>query len=336
MAKRISKLSNRKRYLTKLYLTCFLTCMILVAASSARSVTLSIYPVFQKTPVWCWVAVGEMTFTYYDVPNVNPGGIYQCGVIGVLAGVGTPCNRDCRLCTVPAGSLVNIASMLRDYSKVVHANKRSSPEITGMPVYRSLSKSELKSEIDDERPVIAGITPSGFQYGSEPMHVALIIGYDEESNGRLTLTVNDPFPYDAVMFRAQNPFVRAGGKTVAAGQYEIDYDSFKSRLQWGSTIHKIKKTGSSSSRGGGDFDERMEDCMSERPNACISVCMESYGHSYSVCKLQMCRPDDPRNIRSWRSLCERRIRRERSSLNTTFDLWTTLASFPNGGINSFL
>jgi hypothetical protein len=43
-----------------------------------------------------------MVFRYYNIPNVNPAGILQCGVVGVM--VGNPCAADCRCCSnLPAG-----------------------------------------------------------------------------------------------------------------------------------------------------------------------------------------------------------------------------------------
>src|SRR5690242_10232152 len=85
-----------------------LVCIVTVLAlGSAKADTILDVPeVQQATYVWCWVAVSEMVLRYFDVPNVNPAGVYQCGFIGINA-VGTTaqiCNADCRFCTVPAGN----------------------------------------------------------------------------------------------------------------------------------------------------------------------------------------------------------------------------------------
>lgn len=56
---------------------------------------LPVPPRYQETPVWCWVAVGEMVFRYYGIPNMNGPGNYQCGVIGALAGPYSPCWGNC-------------------------------------------------------------------------------------------------------------------------------------------------------------------------------------------------------------------------------------------------
>lgn len=68
-------------------------------------------------------------------------------------------------------------------------------------------------------------------------HVALIIGY-VGGKDRLTLIVNDPFPFREV--GARDPYSLAGGDRVERGRYRIGYDSFVQRLQWNNTIHKIE------------------------------------------------------------------------------------------------
>jgi len=65
-----------------------------------------------------------------------------------------------------------------------------------------------------------------------------------------------------------------------------------------------------------DSEERqkaIQECMEERPAACVGVCMESYGHSEFMCRTRFCRPEDPVNIRSWRRKCERQVDRDRRS-----------------------
>ena len=59
-----------------------------------------------------------------------------------------------------------------------------------------------------------------------------------------------------------------------------------------------------------DREEQIQACMEERPEACVDVCMNSYGHSEYACRTRFCRPEDPVNIRSWRRICERRVRRQ--------------------------
>src|SRR5947207_11062675 len=92
-------------------------------ASSVIAAELSVSPRLQETYVWCWIAVGQMIFEYYDIPNVNPAGDYQCGIVGLLA-AGTwrnDCAYRCQNCTVPAGSAAGVIRMLEDYPQRVAA-----------------------------------------------------------------------------------------------------------------------------------------------------------------------------------------------------------------------
>ena len=206
--------------------------------SRAFDAELSISPVMQRTPVWCWVAVGEMVFEHFGVPNVNPVGEYQCGVIGAMAGPYHPCWSDCTRCVVPAGSPQNITNMLLQYPRIAGQLTRDS--IRGVRSHhraRSLTVEEIKEELDNDRPIIAGISPSGVT-GPFAQHVALIIGYEEDDDS-ITLTVNDPYPYQYVGNRA-DPYVRAGGDG-GDGQYRISYDDFRRRLVWSESFYDLRQ-----------------------------------------------------------------------------------------------
>ncbi len=202
-----------------------------------RAEKLRIPPVAQESPVWCWVTVGEMVFRYNDVPNINPGGDYQCGIIGARFGPATVCWNNCRACQVPAGNPSEITRMLREYPPF--AGRVTNQRISGL-VYShtpsAITKAQIKREIDEGRPVIVGISPGG---GSSAVsaHVALVIGYDENDEG-LILTVNDPFPYQYVPPRT-DPYLRAGG-AGGEGQYTIDFDTFRRQLSWRETFYGIK------------------------------------------------------------------------------------------------
>lgn len=105
---RIVFLSRRLRVL----LICF---SMGVFPALVRAEKLAIAPIAQETPVWCWVAVGAMVLNYYDVPNLNPAGDYQCGIIAARFGPNTVCWTNCRACQVPAGAPSEITRMLREY-----------------------------------------------------------------------------------------------------------------------------------------------------------------------------------------------------------------------------
>ena len=195
--------------------------------------TLDISPVYQETQVWCWVSVGEMIFKYYDVCCINPGGDYQCGIIALL---GPACNNDCRNCIVPAGSSQVIQNMLREYPRyarqVCGSNKYS---VSSTIRYSKASRELIIDEIDNDRPIIAGISPSG-GYGASPAHVALIIGY-EADNTDFILIVNDPFPYE--LFSSPDPYLTAGGEFIESGKYKISYSDF-TKLRWTQSFVNIK------------------------------------------------------------------------------------------------
>ena len=193
---------------------------------------LSISPVQQDTPEWCWLAVGEMVFRYYDIPNLNPAGIYQCGVVGVM--VGGFCAQDCRYCAnLPASSVENIARMITAYPRFARNYLRDQDikQLTARIAVRPLRAQEIRDEIDAGRPIIAGISPAGSgAFG--PQHAVLIIGYDGDDDS-MNLTVNDPYPYGF-----SSPYEAAGGNG-GSGQYTIPYLNFRSRLRWSQSVYKI-------------------------------------------------------------------------------------------------
>jgi len=213
--------------------------LLLVASTAfptiATSNSLDIDPVYQQTPVWCWAAVGEMVFKYYNIGSINPGGFYQCGIVALLH---PTCNVDCRNCVVGAGNSRTMRRMLERYPEVARGQMLTSSRISTSYRSREVSLRTVKAEIDNGRPVIAGISPSGYQRDGVSEHVALIVGYDEDN-----LIVNDPFPFSSGAFRG-NPYEDAGGSREYRGQYYISYDDFVSSLNWGETFYKIKCRGS--------------------------------------------------------------------------------------------
>src|SRR5205814_7234312 len=93
-----------------------LTLLLLAGNMTAVSAeTLSISPVMQETPDWCWLAVGQMIFEHFNIPAVN--GDYQCGIVAFWGARPTPygwqgpCMSNCRACPLPAGSFSTIQAM---------------------------------------------------------------------------------------------------------------------------------------------------------------------------------------------------------------------------------
>ena len=199
-------------------------------AAGDGSKTLDIPPLRQQTRVWCWLAVGEMVLRYYNVKQLNQVS-YQCGIVGAVFPAW--CGATCLNCIVGAGKAENITKILRDYPAAAGA-----PSLKSRHLERSLTAAEVKSEIDAERPIIAGISPSKDGPRKPPQHVALIVGY-VESEGKLHLIVNDPYPFDET--RVPNPYVAAGGENNHDGSYCIAYDAFRDKLDWLETFDHIEK-----------------------------------------------------------------------------------------------
>jgi hypothetical protein len=198
--------------------------------------TLNIPAVYQQTPVWCWAAVGEMVFRYYGVYNINPVGNYQCGIIALLHPV---CNQNCFNCVVPAGSRQTMINMLTQYPNVASSVSIVQTQISLNSTVGALSMASVESEINAGRPIIAGISPSGYRPpAGVSQHVALVIGYEGVS-----LIVNDPFPFETNMF-AGDPYMAAGGRKLGPGRYSVPYSAFTSRLRWGETIFQFRCQGS--------------------------------------------------------------------------------------------
>lgn len=221
-----------------LLLSVLLLASSLPQPAHARGEELPIAPVVQRTPVWCWVAVGEMVFRHYGVPNINPVGEYQCGIIGALAGPQHRCWYDCRQCVVPAGAPQNVSAMLLQYPMIAGSVTRQ--RIAGVRSrYRlsSISEEEVRGEIDAGRPVIAGISPSGIT-GPFAQHVSLVVGYDDDDED-FRLIVNDPYPYQYVGNRF-DPYIRAGGRG-GNGRYLIGYDEFRANLRWTETFYQLEQ-----------------------------------------------------------------------------------------------
>lgn len=221
----------------------FVLCGPVFCFPKKDSKDLNITPVMQQTPVWCWLASGEMIFRHYDIPNLNPVGVYQCGIIGALAGPASPCWYDCRICNVPAGSTQNMQRMLSDYPRIARqlTNDSNIPLISSSVKFSSLTKSQIIDELDNDRPILVGINPSGFAVPGSSQHAAVIVGYDEDDDNNMELTVNDPFPYDYVGYSGLlNPYQRAGGQNNYDGSYTIDYQNFKTYLTWNTSIYKIE------------------------------------------------------------------------------------------------
>jgi hypothetical protein len=214
--------------------------------------SVDIDPVYQQESEWCWAAVGQMVFEYFNVPGIQDD--YQCGIVSLLNGhfqpvapgrlqwVG-PCFPDCQHCDIPAGQFQNLRAMLGQYPAIAATIKgQHVPSLVATLSNSALSKSTVQNEIDAGRPVIAGVSPTGpMPAGGEAEHVVLIVGYFIESN-KFSLLVNDPWPFDGFP-NMQNPYIAAGGESKDQGQYKIEISQFTSRLRWTRALWNIRKSG---------------------------------------------------------------------------------------------
>jgi hypothetical protein len=220
----------------------FLALSAPAALTMAAEVTLHIPPVYQERPSWSWAAVGEMVFKYYYVPAAHRTD-YQCGIAqGQKLCSGTP---NCLECDLPAGDEVTMVRMLEQYPVMAKLGGTAGDiALTVQSKAGSLSELEVKKEIDEGRPIITGVSPSGFKIDGISQHMALIVGYDD-SSGALMLTVNDPFPFEDDRFLwISNPYqpnMDMSGENT--GQYEISFERFRSKIKWKQTMYRITCTG---------------------------------------------------------------------------------------------
>jgi hypothetical protein len=218
------------RATSKAWSSVLLAAVFAGAAAVRADVDLGIAPVLQATPVWCWLAVGEMVFRRFDVPAVN--GHYQCGVIGAmsLASNKAQCAEDCRLCSFPAGDASTLMGMFVDYPRraaILSGQRAPRLFVTHAD---ALSPRELRRELDAGRPVVAGINPQGAPAAfAASAHVSLITGYAQRAD-KLVLLVNDPFPFSPTTW--PDPYLQSGAQRLRAGQYAVDYDTYARAMGW--------------------------------------------------------------------------------------------------------
>lgn len=207
----------------------------------AAEVQLHIPPLFQERPSWCWAAVGEMIFKYYDIPALHPAD-YQCGIVQsrkLCAGM-----LDCTDCALSAVDEASVVNLLEHYpASAIEAGKANNIALTVQLKDGILSEEEVKQELEEGRPIIVGLSPRGFKVDGIRQHMALIVGYDT-SSGDLVLTVNDPLPFEDMIFLwIGSPYVSARASEEAEGQYEVGYEAFRSRLKWTKTLYRMTCTG---------------------------------------------------------------------------------------------
>jgi hypothetical protein len=219
--------------------------MLWCVERSDAATILNIPPVLQKSPVWCWLATGEMIFRYYKVPANDTN--YQCGEArfqgahqvapqGPAAFTG-PCWLNCQPCAmVSAGSVQGLINMVVQYpyGMSVVSGRRfyfQNPRVSLGP----MPPQEIKSEIDGGRPIIAGISPgAGVLPPGLAQHAVLIVGYD---NSGAMLVINDPFPYSSAGI--DPPYVQAGGTQMQGGRFMVPYQAMVGPINWNNAVYSI-------------------------------------------------------------------------------------------------
>jgi hypothetical protein len=226
--------------------------LLCLQSARAQSKVLNIPPVFQTTPVYCWLATGQMVFQYFGIP-ANGTQDYQCGEARGIGAVPTqfpagpqsfvgPCWNNCRLpqCMTGSGTIHGIYNLIVQYPQIV---ARTSGNTTFFrnpsETLSSLSATRVVDEIDNGRPIIAGISP-GMQFLPPGVseHAVLIVGYE---SGGSVLIVNDPFPYQAAGMPPS--YTRYGGQQIAQGQFRVPYQSMVGPIAWKNTISNLQANG---------------------------------------------------------------------------------------------
>jgi hypothetical protein len=207
--------------------------------SSVTSKQLPISPVYQQTPEWCWAATAQMVFAYDGLPDLNGSGNYQCGIVAAAFGPNSVCWTNCGACVTGIGSMSNMQNLVNGYGVLAVQLGIPSPVLSSSLLFSYLSYQQVKTEILGSRPIVIGISPTGFSLPNISEHVALIVGFDE-SSGTPSLIINDPYPFNLPQFgNVPDPYLYSGGQQLQTGQYVIPYSNFVQPFQWGNTLYQI-------------------------------------------------------------------------------------------------
>ena len=193
-------------------------------AQGTRS--LPIAPIAQQTEVWCWAASAEMVFRHFGLPQLNPAGNYQCGIVAAYYGPNSACWFNCFACVSAIGPISNAQILINGYGQVAR-QFTTSRVLTSTLVFSGLTFNDTAREIDEGRPIIAGISPSGYSYPNLSQHLVVVVGYQNQG-GIQAILVNDPFPYEAFP-ASPNPYFLAGATRPRPGQYLVPYAAMINR-----------------------------------------------------------------------------------------------------------
>jgi hypothetical protein len=192
---------------------------------------LGIQPIAQQAPEWCWAAASEMVLSYYEVPNINPGGNYQCGIVGAQGGM---CSMNCGMCLNGGGTTHRVAAVMQFYVRATSIVAGFDANDLRIRTTGILSPQRIIDTIENDDPIIAGISPNSIPYPpglGMSQHAVVIVGYEGDRNS-LDVIVNDPYPYPF----STAPYLQVGGQMLQPGQYQVPYRRFVSMLHYGNSI----------------------------------------------------------------------------------------------------
>jgi hypothetical protein len=102
----------------------------------------------------------------------------------------------------------------------------------------ALSLPELAQELDEGRPILAGVSFfSGFSLPGISQHAVVLVGYDA-TDAVPIVYINDPFPYE--LLQRQAPYLTVGGQQVIPGRYAVPYSVLVNELRWDNSIFGIQ------------------------------------------------------------------------------------------------
>ena len=219
----------------KLKILLFLFCL------TAQAKILDVPRIEQETDSWCWLASSAMVNTYHGVCILGKEPDMQCSTIHYMATSGKlppRCLYDCLSCNYGLYDMKNINIPLDKYSKESSLNCGHS--VTSVLSNESATIEQLKREIDNNRPLMAGINPSLHGKKSIPEHMVVIIGYTDADYTVKSDTVRDKVflvrVNDPISNYFSDPYRAVGATKIDTGVYDVPYEELVKSLAWQTTI----------------------------------------------------------------------------------------------------
>jgi hypothetical protein len=185
----------------------------------------------QEAPEWCFAASAEMILRYLEYPNVNADGNYQCGIVGAQGGI---CSIKCGVCLDGGRTTQRVAEIMQMYADFAYrVTGYQNPKVR-INVVGILSSRQIVSQIDQQGPILAGISPGQIQYPAGlgiSQHAVVIVGY-EGTPESLNVVINDPYPYPPT----SDPYVLNSAFKMQQGQYSIPLRIFVAKFNYRNSV----------------------------------------------------------------------------------------------------